>query len=184
VAALRDERRTDTRQIAASLRGGEQVRDLAGVDVMTMPPKVARQFLEMDLPPEEVTDRTGEDYRPPLADGVAPEAVRLSTLWEVPGEVRRAVDELDTRALTDMDPGDLVAALSGRGVADLLVEFSDEEVAASRRDGKIPRLDHWREQLAAGRVGLDTLMNLAGLNAFASDQDAMDERVAAAMQTV
>jgi len=33
------------------------------------------------------------------------------------------------------------------------------------------------DQLAAGEIGLDSLMNLAGLNSFAADQKAMDDRI-------
>ncbi len=46
-----------------------------------------------------------------------------------------------------------------------------------RREGKIPRLSNWADALANRVIGLDSLMNLAGLNTFISDQKEMDDHV-------
>ena len=45
------------------------------------------------------------------------------------------------------------------------------------KEGKIPRLENWREPLEEKSIGLDSLMNLAGLNSFATDQRNMDEHI-------
>ena len=45
-------------------------------------------------------------------------------------------------------------------------------------------LDHWKQALESGQVGLDSLMNLAGWNSFRSDQEAMDRRVEEIMASV
>ncbi|MEJ2705943.1 MAG: transaldolase family protein, partial [Sedimentisphaerales bacterium] len=45
VRQLREQKMSSSRQIGASFRQGQQVMDLAGMDVMTMPPKVAREFV-------------------------------------------------------------------------------------------------------------------------------------------
>ena len=42
----------------------------------------------------------------------------------------------------------------------------------------IPKLANWREALAEKAIGLGALINLAGLNAFTADQEAMDNKVA------
>ena len=55
--------------------------------------------------------------------------------------------------------------------------WSDSEVKISTEEGKIPKLENWSEPLAEKTIGLDSLMNLAGLNSFKTDQKAMDQRV-------
>jgi transaldolase len=179
-AALRDLRRTrntPTLQIGASFRGGGQVRDLAGIDVMTMPPKVAGEFLALGLAPRQIVDRTAERYVPPLAEGVDPKAVGLHTLWEIDATLVACLDALEGENLDAFSPVDLLAFFAEHGCGDVLVDWSDEQIATSAAEGKIPRLENWREALSEGAIGLDALMNLAGLNSFRADQQAMDNRV-------
>ena len=52
-----------TMQIAASMRNGCQVVTLAGVDVLTIPPKVAADYLEMDLEKSQVTQQNWRDLK-------------------------------------------------------------------------------------------------------------------------
>ncbi|MCK4623827.1 MAG: transaldolase family protein [Phycisphaerae bacterium] len=178
VRALRDEGRTPSKQIGASFRSAEQVRDLAGIDVMTMPPKVAKGFLQMHPAPEQIIDRTGEDYQPPLAAGVDPKAVRLESLWDIGEEVVACVDALEKENLDSFTPGDLSAFFADHACGDVLVPWTDSQITTSAAEGKIPNLANWADALSGGEIGLDSLMNLAGLNSFVADQKAMDERVA------
>ena len=178
VRHLCDEGRSCSRQIGASFRNGRQVLDLAGMDVMTMPPKVAADFLDVVEQGGEIADRTGADYRPPLADGVDPAAVRLGTLWDIGPEVVSCVDALVKENLEGFSPAQLIGFFAEFGCSDLLVDWCDESIAINRAEGKIPSLDNWRDMLAEGTIGLDSLMNLAGLNAFRADQQAMDDRIA------
>ncbi len=178
VRQLQGEQGGQTRQIAASLRNGRQVRDLAGVEVMTMPAKAAEPFRDMDISPEEIVDCTGRDYRPPLAEGVNPEAVRLDTLWDVPDEFIRAVEDLAGENLDEFSPDDLADFMAARGFGDLFPRWTKQQHETSAEKGKIPSLENWRDVLASGQAGLDALMNLAAIHSFATDQKAMDERVA------
>ena len=166
-----------SRQIGASFRSGQQVRDLAGIDVMTMPLTAAREFLDLNIPPDRITDRTGTHYDPPLNPGVDPEAVRLNTLWDVDAKLAACVDKLEKENLDAFTPEDLVEYLNRHGCGDVLVKWTPSETERSAREGKIPRLENWKDALAARRIGLDSLMNLAGLNSFIADQKAMDDRV-------
>ncbi len=50
IRELREGYGIPTRQIGASFRSGRQVLDLAGLDVMTLPPKVATEILQGGLP--------------------------------------------------------------------------------------------------------------------------------------
>jgi transaldolase len=169
---------TPCRQIAASFRDGKQVCDLAGVDVLTMPAKVALGFLDMDLRPMEIVNRSMQTYRPTLAKGVDPESIRLETLWEVGELLAATVDELEKQAdLDHMSPEELVNFFGVRGCGDFLVPWTDQQRATSAAEGKIPRLDNWRKLLEDKVIGLDSLMNLAGLGSFIKDQEQMDRRV-------
>jgi transaldolase len=175
IRALRRHDGTNTRQIGASYRQGQQVRDLAGIDVMTMPPKVAAEFLELDIGPEDLVDQTATNYEPSLTDE-AP-AAGIDTLWDIDEAVVDACDALASEDLDTFSPQDLVEHFDRYGAGNLLVDWSDEQVRTSAEEGKIPRLANWRDELASGNIGLDALMNLAGLNAFRADQKSMDDRV-------
>ena len=177
VRKLRASHAIPSRLIAASFREGIQVRDLAGVDVLTMPPKVAREFLDFQIPPGALRDNTHEDYEPTLASGVDFFETGLGTLWDVGLDVTACVDELEKENLDTFSPDDLVAYFAERGCGDVLVKWTPRQVATSMEEGKIPKMSNWRKLLASGQVGLDALMNLAGLNSFAADQRAMDEKV-------
>ncbi len=174
---LRSSHNLPTRQIAASMRDGGQVAALAGVDVFTMPPKVAAAFAESNPAIDTLTDRTGDDLTPPLAEGVDPKATGLNTLWDVNDELVATLDALENEDLGTTTPEQLVAFFNAHGCGDLLVDWTDEQIAASDAEGKIPVLANWDTAIASGTVGLDALMNLAGLNAFRQDQLAMDKRI-------
>ena len=175
VRELRSEKNLRTRQIAASLRDGGQVRDLAGVDVLTMPPKVARGFLELGLRAEDVEDRTPEVYEPGINQ--AAREIGVSSLWNLDDPLRQCVAALQEEDLDAFSPSALQAFLSGHGFEDLLPDWTDEQVALSRGEGKIPQIVNWSERLAERRIGVDSLMTLAGLNSFTADQAEMDDRV-------
>jgi len=179
-AAVRDLRRqglTQSRQIGASFRTATQVRDLAGIDVMTMPPRVAGELLAMDITPEQLADHTSEQYRPGLNRHVDAEAIRLDTLWEVDRVLISCVEALDKEELDTFTPDDLIDFFAEHECSDVLVRWTDSQVRTSRAEGKIPGLENWRDALADKSIGLDSLMNLAGLNSFVTDQQAMDDRV-------
>ena len=172
---LRSEGLTEARQIGASLRSGEQIRDLIGLDVFTMPPKAAKQFLELGLNPEDLESQVGTTYTPDLSANA--DEARVNTLWDIDDTLVTAIDALEQENLSDMLPGELVAFLAANGCGDLLVEWTDEQMAMSAAEGKIPQLVTWKDLLAEKSVGLDSLMNLGGLNAFKGDQAEMDDRV-------
>jgi len=165
------------RQIAASMRSGEQVASLAGVDVHTMPPKVAREFEALGLGPEDIRPRVEEDPEVRLAQGIDPEETGLSDLWEVPDKFKAASLALAKRDPSGLLPETVCNHFRSRGFADLFPEWSEEDVRVAQEDGKIPRLERWKARLANGEIGLDALMNLSALMSFTTDQAAMDRRI-------
>jgi len=177
VKKLRAEHNVLTRQIAASMRSGQQALDLAGVDVLTMPPAVAREVLATCADPADIVDRTGEDYPVRLSETVHPESLCMDTLWGIRKRFAAAVDELDKMDLDAMIAADVIDFFAKRACGDVVIAWSDEQVALSEIEGKIPKLRNWQECLGGKHIGLDSLMNLAGLNSFAADQKAMDARM-------
>lgn len=175
VAKLRQEHSLTTRLIGASFRSGAQVRDLAGLDVMTIPPKVAQEFLELGLAPGDLEDRTSQRYEPPLV----PEAAQagLDSLWHIDDGLRACVDALEKEDVDRFSADQFVDFFEHHGCEDLFTRWTEAQIQTSAEEGKIPNLEHWRDELSQGRAGLDSLMNLAGWNSFRADQAAMDLRV-------
>jgi transaldolase len=177
IRQLRQSGVSQTLQIGASFRTGAQIRDLAGIDVMTMPPKAADEFLALNLPIDEIKDKTAENYRISLNNDVKPEAINLNTLWDINDELVSCVDALEKEDIDKFTPNDLLEFFEKHKCGDVLVRWSDSQIATSAKEGKIPKLENWKDALEDKSIGLDSLMNLAGLNSFATDQQAMDERV-------
>jgi transaldolase len=177
VKGLREENLTKSLQIGASYRNGRQVFDLAGIDVMTMPPKVAGEFLKLDIGTEEIDDKTGMEFSAGFDEKNDPEAVRLNTLWNIDKKLLSCIDALEKENLDSFTPDDLYDFFKKHGCADVLVRWDDSQNETSYEEGKIPRLANWKAPLESKAIGLDSLMNLAGLNSFRKDQCAMDDRI-------
>lgn len=160
-----------TRLIAASLRNYQQLDLLAGTDVYTMPPKVAAAG-RTQLPGQFIS-RRGTIY-PVQMTGEGRKS-GLEKFWEVePGVVEfgRSV------AANLPSSGAELAARAGKaGLTDMFPELSGEEVQMIEADGKIPVYSHWKDRLVSGSIAPDTLLTLAGLASFTTDQRALDERI-------
>ena len=176
IRQLRESGRASTKQIGASLRSGGQVRDLAGLDVLTIPPKSAEQFVKLGVDAATLRPADGAGWRPGV-DAQAAVATGLATLWDVGPKVEAAVAAAEKAGVEAMTPADLRACFARQGCGDLLVDWTPSEVQTSAAEGKIPKFTNWQDALASGRIGLDALMNLAGLNSFIGDQKAMDDRI-------
>ncbi len=166
----------NTRQIAASMREGEQVAKLAGVDVMTMPLSAAEEFLASEFSAEQARPFTDQGY--PLDLETEAEAL-VGVLWDVPRAFRGAVEALRETALDGASGGDLRAFFAARGHAGLFPAWSEADIKMIATDGKIPDYARWGARLEEGSVDLDALMSRSGLLHFAADQLALDGRIRA-----
>ncbi len=174
ILALREKGRP-TRQIGASMREGNQVALLAGLDVFTMPLKVAREFHQS--PAGALESCLSREFHPEFASGVDPEALGIPRLWEVSPSFRKAVLELADRVEDSWSPEKLEEAFRGMGAGDLFPSWTAGEDRAIEEEGKHPLLERWKKDLEEGRKGLDALFTRAGLLAFSRDQAALDARV-------
>jgi transaldolase len=131
----------------------------------------------MPLEPDKIDDRKAARYNPGVKEGTDPTRAGLDTLWDIDDDLVGCVEDLEKEDIDSFAPEELVAFFEAHNCSDVLVRWSDSQVKTSRAEGKIPRLENWRDLLADKAIGLDSLMNLAGLNSFAADQHEMDDRV-------
>lgn len=165
-----------SRLIGASIRNGDQLATLAGLDLYTIPPAALKQFLESGRTPDDVTNNTDADLNPGIESGTV-SMERFAELWEVPEAFKSFVDELMKQdGLDDMTGEDLAAFCEKSGV-NLFYSFSEDEQKKIYDHGKIPRLSDWPES-----VGIDNLMTLSALQSFTKDQNALDDRIRSFLQ--
>lgn len=184
VNELRQTHSIPTRQIAASVRDGRQILNLAGVNVITMPPKAAGEFLDMKIQPEMITDQASRIYEPGVTDKSLIEKYRINTLWQVPDKLIDCVDKFELEDLQALGPDDVIDFFAENDCGDVMVRWSEKEFHTSMEEGKIPYIDNWKQTLLDKAIGLDSLMNLAGLCSFTKDQNAMDAKVKSVLLTV
>ncbi len=162
-----------TKQIAASLRSGEQLSLLAGLDVFTIPTKVAKQGHD-ELKPD-FADNTAREYEIALKDNVDPTEVRIEALWDVGEDVLRFAREIDRKP--PATGRELADHAHRAGIGELFPRLTPEEHEKIGKDGKIPVHATWKNHVTRHQVAVDSLLNLAGLASFTADQAALDRRI-------
>jgi len=172
---LRDAKRTKSLLIGASMRDASQVNSLAGLDVYTMPCKVAAEY--QDDPAEVISSQLANDPEINLAPGVDFNDFNGSSLWAVPDEFKICVDELLAKDIDGLEPADIQAHFLQMGFGDFLPQWTDEDIQTLTADGKIPVYEKWKDRLVSGEIGLDALMNMSAFYSFATDQEALDGRI-------
>ncbi len=160
-----------TRLIAASLRHYNQLELLAGTDVFTMPPRVAaagRSALSGNF-----TSRLHENYDVSIYPSAAEAFV--GKFWEVDDNVLSLAERISS-APPSSGP-ELVHIAHEEGCKDLFPSISGEEKSYLASDGKIPSYSRWAGKIKDQLIAPDTLLTLAGLESFKSDQKKLDERI-------
>lgn len=162
-----------TKQIAASMRSGDQVHSLAGVNVFTMPVKVVKEAY-MNIS-QKFEDKTPMDYQIKLARDFDPEDIKAYHLWHVNDT------ELSLAEYLDKNPPEsgkeLETIARSMNCEDMFPVLNKGEIDQIGKDGKIPKHTKWMKHVRKGKIGIDTLLNLAGLASFTKDQKALDERI-------
>jgi len=160
-----------TRLIGASIRSGEQVAFLAGLDVMTIPPAAMEEFLKMKHPVGSMSNNIGKDINPGI-DFSHPHGLRFHKLWEVPDAFVQFVNDLLASTNLDSMSGGEMESFCREQKVDLFYPFSPAQLKKILDLGKIPRLDEWSHEVA-----LDDLMTQSALQSFSKDQAALDDRI-------
>ena len=172
---LRKAKRTETMLIGASMREGSQVISLAGLDVYTMPPKVAAEYQEN--PEDNVVSQIENDPSVSTTAGVSLDDFNALSLWEVSDEFKLCVDELLKMDSEHLTADDIQGHFADAGFGDFLPYWSDEDIETITADGKIPVYKKWTSRLKNGEIGLDALMNVSAFYSFATDQGKLDSRI-------
>ena len=163
--------RLPTKLIAASLRNYEQLEMLAGTDVFTMPPKVAaagRQALSGNF-----TSRTHENYDVSFYESA--NGTGIEKFWEVNSNVLKLAERLAQKIPSS--GSELIHIAHEEGCEDMFPSLTKEEKGFIASDGKIPDHSRWAKKIAEGKIAPDTLLTLAGLASFTTDQTMLDERI-------
>ncbi len=159
-----------TLQIAASMRSGTQVASLAGVDVLTIPPKAAGEYLEMDIDRDQVRRRATSELVVHLNTDRPVESNEVNRLWEVDEAFVAFAEDAVSQANEMKDGGDLVSLSNKHGVG-LFHRWSTEDRQKIQEHGKIPDTSQWPG------APLDDLMSISALESFAKDQQELDDRI-------
>ena len=171
IEARKNHQNVKSRLIGASVRNGEQVAFLAGLDVLTIPPKAIKEFQDSGKLTSEVLSNLDKELVPGI-DSFHKLAKRFPTLWELSEKFISFVDGLiNENGLNEMEGKDLVKICQNHEI-DLFHGFSESELKKIYDHGKIPCLDNWPELIA-----LDDLMTTSALQSFSKDQNALDDRI-------
>jgi len=145
--------------------------DLAGVDVFTMPTKVATEGkIKLD---GNFTSRLNEVY--PVGINSENDCYYPEKLWEVTDKELTLAKNL--AADLPKDGNELIDRVHQAGCGDMFPYMSDNDLKNISEDGKIPRHDRWKQRIRSGELAIDTLLNLAGLASFTTDQAQLDSRI-------
>ncbi len=168
---LRSLGKTQTRMIAASMRSGQQVIDLAGADVFTMPPKAAKEFLDAKVDPATLSSLTGRRFDVTLLPGIDPRIIDV--LWNVDNNVKALAGDLAGRKAINLTGNDLREADRDHK-SGLFRRYTVADRQDIQTQGKIPDLDRWKNEPG---IALDNLMTESALQSFAKDQAALDDHL-------
>lgn len=171
VTGLSGDNPWQTKQIAASLRNYAQLELLAGVDVFTMPPKVAAAgHKELS---GKFSSKTHENYEVSMFESA--KDAHIEKFWEVDEKVLKLAERLGSRL--PASAAELVHIAHDEGCGDMFPPLSKEEKGFIVSDGKIPVHERWQKKISEGKIAPDTLLTLAGLASFTSDQAMLDQRI-------
>lgn len=171
ISKIRSELGSGTKLIAASIRHHNQLELMAGVDVFTIPPKVAGEGYNKLS--GSFSPRIDENYTPGLS--IDPQQESMDKFWVVDSSLLKLAKLLG-KNLPSSGP-DLEDNMRNEGYSDMFPVMNNEEKKRITDDGKIPDRSAWLKMINAGNIAPDTLLNLAGLATFTIDQAALDDRI-------
>lgn len=170
---LRNQGKTKTKLIGASIRNGEQLAAVIGTDVLTMPTTAASEYMAQS--PQKVKSQMSESSAINLNSGIILDDFNGQSLWEVSPTFQSCVDDL--LKIEQLTAKSLQDHFSEAGLPDFLPNWSEEEQLTITQDGKIPVFNTWKEKLGKGTIALDALMNVSALHSFTTDQEKLDKRI-------
>ncbi|MEN6521390.1 MAG: transaldolase family protein [Armatimonadota bacterium] len=166
-----------TEQIAASLRSGQQIVTLAGMDVLTIPIQAVEEYLDLDIRKDDIYLHKSQNLQVELNDSNLAKSVNINDLWDID----QAFIDFTQDAVSMGDKithGDDLVELSHKHNINIFHNWTAADHQAIRKKGKIPDLSSWHG------APVDDLMSISALESFASDQSALDQRIKSLAQNV
>jgi transaldolase len=160
-----------TKLIAASLRNKEQLELLAGADVFTIPPKVAADAHK--LLKGRFSSKMHKNYKVNMT--ATGKEAHLEKFWNVDDKVMNLAERLASKV--PVSGTELIHIAQEEGCEDMFPLLTKDEKSFISLDGKIPKYSRWEKKIREGRIAPDTLLTLAGIESFTSDQKMLDERI-------
>jgi len=164
---------SQTRLIAASIRNSDQLVHMAGTDVFTIPLKVAEDAMNRNITPEK--SHVNDIPEINLFDNENIKRLQLKKLWQVRNHEIETILHFNNKL--PKTGQELEEYAREHGCRDIFPVLSQSEHDILKQDGKIPDHSKWENKIIAGEIGIDTLLNLAGLYSFESDQQQLDNRI-------
>lgn len=171
VTAFSSKNPWQTKLIAASLRHYNQLDLLAGADVFTIPPSVAKAAKQNFK--NEFTARMHENYE--INTYPSAKEAHIEKFWRIDDSVLNLTERLSSKV--PASAAELIEIAHEEKCGDLFPSLSREEKSFIVSDGKIPVFSRWAQKIKEGKIAPDTLLTLAGLASFTSDQKQLDERI-------
>ncbi|MCU4176677.1 transaldolase family protein [Carboxylicivirga sp. N1Y90] len=162
-----------TKLIAASIRSPEQLQHLLGTDIFTIPSKVADEAIKAKLNIDG--SHINEIPEPELFDENDVKKLRLKHLWQAQDHEKEIVLHLNEKLPNTA--AELEEYAHNHGCHDLFPKLDKKEHQTLREDGKIPIHKKWNQKIINREIGIDSLLNIAGLYSFMHDQAQLDKRI-------
>ncbi|MBS2212981.1 transaldolase [Carboxylicivirga mesophila] len=165
----------NTKLIGASIRSASQLLSLAGTDVLTIPVKVIADAQKNGNVP------TGSHING-AAFNIPVELIRqfnLKHLWQAREQEKEVAMRLAHKTPDTTDA--LIELFNDYGCHDIFPDFDNNEIQHLKNDGKIPVHNKWAGKIENYQVGIDTLMNKAGLLSFMNDQQQLDSKISSVL---
>jgi transaldolase len=162
----------NTKLIAASIRSSEQLIQLVGTDVLTIPAKVVDQTNQEEI----FANHSGifDQSNGTINDAIVKQ-LNLKHLWQIRNAEKEVALHLSKKVPATTT--ELIHLFDHYGCHDIFPAFNANELSHLDADGKIPQHNKWNGRVENYEVGIDALLNKAGLFSFMKDQKELDDRI-------
>ena len=163
---------SNTKLIAASIRSAPQLLNMIGTDTYTIPTKIIQDAINQHIQPKKslINSIAGPQLPAEISSNL-----NFKHLWQVKDYEKQTILHLGNKLPNTST--ELEDFANANGCHDIFIQLNEEEQKTLKDDGKIPIHRKWATKLYNNEVGIDTLLNAAGLYAFMADQKKLDDRI-------
>jgi transaldolase len=160
-----------TKLIVSDFHRINQMKQIAGADVVSISPDVASEGKnDTSL---RFTSKIHDNFETSHLN--TSHNARIEKFWEVNNAVLSFGDKLAEK--TPSSAAELIRMAHEEGCEDIFPVVSKEEKCFLLADGKIPAHPKWENKINEGKIAPDTLLSMAGLYSLKADQALLDQRI-------